>query len=96
MSWILKNVQEFTWQRKQETFGGVERQMTRHGIVGKPAVCVAGEGTAVANCIGDLGRGQGYAADHRHARVAERQTDRGSGEYAVELFRPDHGSCDHG
>lgn len=42
MSWILKNVQEFTWQRKQETFGGVERQMTRHGIVEKPAVCVAG------------------------------------------------------
>ena len=42
MSWILKNVQEFTWQRKQETFGIVERQMTRHRIVEKPAVCVVG------------------------------------------------------
>ena len=59
MSWILKNVQEFTWQRKQETFGRVERQMTRHRIVEKPAVCVVGEGTGVANCIGELGRGQG-------------------------------------
>lgn len=58
MSWILKNVQEFTWQRKQETFGIVERQMTRHRIVEKPAVCVVGEGMGVANCIGELGRGQ--------------------------------------
>lgn len=54
MSCILKNVQEFTRQRKQET-GRVKRQMTRHGIVKKTGV-VVGRGVY---CTGELGQDRG-------------------------------------